>query len=121
MRPGKPLMAGKLGDQGMVGLPGNPVSALVCGQLFLCPMVDVMLGLPARAPARRTAVLAADLGQNGPREYYMRAVVVDGQITAAGSQDSSLLTVLAGANALLIRPVGDGPRAAGETVEYIAI
>ena len=121
MRPGKPLMAGKLGDQVMVGLPGNPVSALVCGQLFLCPMVDVMLGLPAAPPARRTAVLAADLGANGPREHYMRAVVADGQITAAGSQDSSLLTVLAGANALLIRPVGDGPRAAGETVEYIAI
>lgn len=121
MRPGKPLMAGKLGDQVMVGLPGNPVSALVCGQLFLCPMVDVMLGLPAAPPARRTAVLAADLGANGPREHYMRAVVADGQITAAGSQDSSLLTVLADANALLIRPVGDGPRAAGETVEYIAI
>lgn len=121
MRPGKPLMAGKLGDQLMVGLPGNPVSALVCGQLFLCPMVDVMLGLPAAPPARRTAVLAADLGANGPREHYMRAVVADGQITAAGSQDSSLLTVLADANALLIRPVGDGPRAAGETVEYIAI
>ena len=121
MRPGKPLMAGKLGDQVMVGLPGNPVSALVCGQLFLCPMVDVMLGLPAAPPARRTAVLAADLGANGPREHYMRAVVADGQITAAGSQDSSLLTVLAGANALLIRPVGDGARAAGETVEYIAI
>ncbi|MCT4577257.1 molybdopterin molybdotransferase MoeA [Donghicola sp.] len=121
MRPGKPLMAGKLGDQVMVGLPGNPVSALVCGQLFLCPMLDVMLGLPAVAPARRTAALAADLGANGPREHYMRAVVADGLITAAGSQDSSLLTVLAGANALLIRPVGDGPRAAGETVEYIAI
>ncbi|MCI5038800.1 MAG: molybdopterin molybdotransferase MoeA [Donghicola eburneus] len=121
MRPGKPLMAGKLGDQVMVGLPGNPVSALVCGQLFLCPMVDVMLGLPAVAPARCTAVLAADLGANGPREHYMRAVVADGLITAAGSQDSSLLTVLADANALLIRPVGDGPRAAGETVEYIAI
>lgn len=121
MRPGKPLMAGKLGDQVLVGLPGNPVSALVCGQLFLCPMVDVMLGLPAAPPVRRTAVLAADLGANGPREHYMRAVVADGQITAAGSQDSSLLTVLAGANALLIRPVGDGARAAGETVEYIAI
>jgi molybdopterin molybdotransferase len=121
MRPGKPLMAGKLGDQVMVGLPGNPVSALVCGQLFLCPMVDAMLGLPAAPPARRTAVLAADLGANGPREHYMRAVVADGQITAAGSQDSSLLTILAGANALLIRPVGDGPRAAGETVDYIAI
>lgn len=121
MRPGKPLMAGKLGDQVMVGLPGNPVSALVCGGLFLCPMVDVMLGLPAAPPARRTAILAADLGANGPREHYMRAVVADGQITAADSQDSSLLTVFAGANALLIRSVGDGPRAAGETVEYIAI
>lgn len=121
MRPGKPLMAGRLAGAAMVGLPGNPVSAMVCGHVFILPMLRAMLGLGAEAPALRTAVLAADLGRNGPREHYMRARVEDGRITAADSQDSSLLTVLAGANALLLRAPQDPPRRAGETVEYLPL
>ncbi|MBT8455917.1 MAG: molybdopterin molybdotransferase MoeA [Alphaproteobacteria bacterium] len=121
MRPGKPLMAGKLGEAAMIGLPGNPVSSIVCGHIFLLPALRKMLGLGAHPAPRATAPLAAALPANGPREHYMRATLANGTITAADRQDSSLLSVLSGANALLIRPVGDGARAAGELVEYVPL
>lgn len=121
MRPGKPLMAGRFGDMAMVGLPGNPVSSIVCTHLFLRPAVRVMLGLPAAALERQTARLAADLPANGPREHYMRAELRDGAVTAFDRQDSSLLSVLARANALLVRPVADGPRKSGELVDVIPV
>lgn len=119
MRPGKPLMAGKLGTSAMVGLPGNPVSALVCGTIFVAPMVNAMLGLGQSAAPRRTVPLAADIPANGPREHYMRAVITEGAVTPADRQDSSLLTILASANALLVRPPSDGPHSAGAFVEVI--
>lgn len=120
MRPGKPLMAGKMGDMAMVGLPGNPVSALVCGAIFLCPMIDVMLGLPAKAVPRQLATLEHDLPENGPREHYMRAFLQDGGISVFPDQDSSLLSILSSSNALAIRPPRDPTRKAGEQIEYIA-
>jgi molybdopterin molybdotransferase len=122
MRPGKPLMAGRMGQTAMVGLPGNPVSAMVCGHIFLEPMVRTMLGEKSIQPRRLEAPLAAPLAQNGPREHYMRAELQDdGQIRAFDRQDSSLLSVLAKANALLIRPPHDPARDANETVSYIRI
>lgn len=121
MRPGKPLMAGRMGDAAMIGLPGNPVSAMVCGHVFLAPVIRAMLGLGAAPAARLTARLAADLPENGPREHYMRAVVQDGTIAPADRQDSALLSVLSRANALLIRPAGDGPRRAGDPVYYLPL
>ena len=122
MRPGKPLMAGRLAGSAMVGLPGNPVSAMVCGHVFVAPMVRAMLGLGRNGPVVKRAELASDLPANGPREHYMRATVNDdGWLLPADSQDSSFLTVLAGANALLRRPPEDPPRAAGEVVEYLPI
>ncbi len=121
MRPGKPLMAGRMGQAAMVGLPGNPVSALVCGHVFVAPMVRKMLGLPDVLPEIRTASLAAAIGANGPREHYMRAVLNDGELTVFDRQDSSLLTVLADANALVIREPNDPAQDAGTAVKYIAI
>ena len=121
MRPGKPLMAGRMGQAAMVGLPGNPVSAMVCGHVFLAPMIRLMLGLGAAPAPRRSARLAQDIDRGGPREHYMRATVADGTILAEDRQDSSLLSVLARANALMIRPPDDAPRAKGETIEYIPI
>ena len=121
MRPGKPLMAGRMGQAAMVGLPGNPVSAMVCGHVFLAPMIRLMLGLGAAPAPRRSARLAQDIDKGGPREHYMRATVADGTILAEDRQDSSLLSVLARANALMIRPPDDAPRAKGETIEYIPI
>ncbi|WP_158964000.1 molybdopterin molybdotransferase MoeA [Chachezhania sediminis] len=119
MRPGKPLMAGRLGDAAMVGLPGNPVSAMVCGRIFLVPMVHILTGRGAAAPGLRPARLGESVGQNGPREHYMRAVVEDGTITAFGNQDSAVLTLLAQANALLMRPPHDPAREVGEEVLYL--
>lgn len=119
MRPGKPLMAGRLAGSALIGLPGNPVSALVCGHVFVLPMLRRMLGL-GRAPAERLrARLGTDLAANGTREHYMRAVLSDGVVTPSERQDSALLTVLSGANALVVRPVGDGPRQAGEPVDVL--
>ncbi len=121
MRPGKPLMAGRMGDAAMVGLPGNPVSAMVCGFIFVAPMIRAMLGLPDILPALQEARLASPIGPNGPREHYMRAVIEDGQVTAFDRQDSSLLTILAQANALLVRAPHDPARAAGEPVQYLPL
>ena len=124
MRPGKPLMAGRMGGSVLLGLPGNPVSATVCATLFLGPMLARMQGLEAR-PEPRRAVLAAPVGANGARTHYMRARLAPGDglpaITPFGNQDSALLGVLSEADALLIRPIGDGPRAAGEVVDYLPL
>ncbi len=121
IRPGKPLMAGRMGDALMVGLPGNPVSAMVCGHVFLLPMIRAMQGFAPSASARLTAPLATDIRANGPREHYMRGRVENGKVTVFDRQDSSLLTVLAEANALIVRPADDGPRTAGDLVEYLPI
>jgi molybdopterin molybdotransferase len=124
MRPGKPLMAGRMGRAAMLGLPGNPVSATVCAHLFLLPMLAAMQGLPGVHRTAR-AVLGADTGPTGPRTHYMRARLgpTDGLpvITPFDSQDSARLGILAEADALLIRPLGDGPRRAGEVVDYLPI
>lgn len=121
MRPGKPLMAGRMGDAAMIGLPGNPVSAMVCGHVFLIPALRAMLGLGAAPAPRHRAPLAAPVRANGPREHYMRARVEDGKITVFDRQDSALLSVLAQANALAIRPPSDPARDAGEVLDYLPI
>ncbi len=125
MRPGKPLMAGRIGDAALLGLPGNPVSAMVCGHIFLIPMLRAMMGLPTGERRRFPARLGRDLPENGPRAHYLRADLMPGndypEITPYGSQDSSLLTVLSQANALLVRPPHDGPRRAGDMVEYLPL
>ncbi len=121
MRPGKPLMAGKLSGTPMLGLPGNPVSSMVCGVIFMQPALRVLQGLPPGPAPRSMARLGRDLPENGAREHYMRARLEGGTITPFERQDSALLSVLAGADALLVRPVGDGPRKAGEWVPYVAL
>ena len=123
MRPGKPLMAGRLRGIPMLGLPGNPVSSIVCGHLFLLPMVRALLGLGEHAPATRRALLAQDTPANGPRTHYMRARLSPGPglplITPFDRQDSALLTVLTEADALMIH-AKDGPALpAGTVVDYL--
>ena len=124
MRPGKPLMAGRLGGAVMLGLPGNPVSSIVCAHLFLLPLLAAMQGLPGVVTTQR-AVLAEDVPANGPRAHYMRSALEPGdglpRIAPYASQDSSRLRLLTEAVALLVRPAGDGPRAAGAVVDYIAL
>lgn len=119
MRPGKPLMAGRLNGTPMIGLPGNPVSSMVCTHIFLRPMIRAMQGLPKAALPTRSAPLAHAIGANGPRQHYMRATLSDGRIAVADRQDSALLTVLAGANILVVRPPDDPARDAGSDVAFI--
>ena len=125
MRPGKPLMAGRIGGSVLLGLPGNPVSSIVCAHLFMLPMLRAMQGLPQAPAPRATARLAEDLPANGPREHYMRATLdhtgAVPLIRPFERQDSALLSILTRADALLVRPASDGPVAAGTEVSYVPI
>ena len=122
MRPGKPLMAGRIGDAVMIGLPGNPVSAMVCGEVFVRPALDKMLGFPGAPRATQPGRLAHDLSRNGPREHYMRAIAgPDGTCEVFERQDSSLVRVLADANALVVRAPNAAEAAAGDHVRYIPL
>ncbi|WP_376873813.1 gephyrin-like molybdotransferase Glp [Albirhodobacter sp. R86504] len=120
MRPGKPLMAGQIDGVPMLGLPGNPVSALVCAELFLKPLLGVMLGVDL-SPVPMTATLGEDVGPTGPRTHYMRAQVSAGVIRPYRNQDSALLGIMTEANALLIREKDDVAREAGETLHYLPL
>ncbi|MDX8477745.1 molybdopterin molybdotransferase MoeA [Mesorhizobium sp. VK24D] len=106
MRPGKPLMFGRLGDIRCVGLPGNPVASLVCSQLFLKPLLARLGGRPYRQDIR-TAWLGSAMHANDIRQDYVRAVVREdaGALVATpfGIQDSSMLRMLADANGLIVR------------------
>ncbi len=121
MRPGKPLMAGRIKDTPIIGLPGNPVSSMVCGHVFLTPVIRHMLGLPAEQIRHTLAPLACAIARNGPREHYMRASFSNGQLTPFDRQDSALLSVLAQANALLVRPPHAPALGAGAEVPYIRL
>lgn len=114
VRPGKPLIFGTWDGQPVIGLPGNPVSALVCALLFLRPAILAALGLPTALPMAEV-VLGADLPANANREHYMRARLEtnpSGRVHAvpAPSQDSAMLTALAGAD-FLIRREPEAPAA----------
>lgn len=108
MRPGKPLLFGRLGKQRVLGVPGNPVSALVCAEIFLVPMLVKLLGATEERRPLPEAVLGVALPANGPREHYMRARSEwreDGArvVTPLLSQDSSLVAALARADCLIVR------------------
>jgi molybdopterin molybdotransferase len=112
MRPGKPLLFGQLGQPPaavpVLGLPGNPVSALVCGVLFLVPAISCMLGLPGEPPATEPAILGAALPANDRRADHLRATLTRGNhgesvATPFPVQDSAMLQRLARADALILR------------------
>jgi molybdopterin molybdotransferase len=105
----------------MLGLPGNPVSSIVCAHLFVLPMVRALQGRSDVAPVEHPAVLGAQVETNGPRTHYMRARLQQGVITPFDRQDSALIGILTQANALLIRPMGDGAQAKGTDARYIAL
>jgi len=126
MRPGKPTWFGRLADGRLVlGLPGNPASALVGAELFLRPLLMAMQGASPRL-AMIHAKAAQGLGRNGAREHWMRARLTsdaDGALLAQpfDDQDSSLISVFAGADALVRRPAGAAALAAGEPVEVLPL
>ncbi|MCS3730293.1 molybdopterin molybdotransferase [Bradyrhizobium betae] len=108
MRPGKPMMNGRLGSMRVIGLPGNPVSSYVCGFLFMVPLIRALSGRSVIHHRRERAVLGRDIGANDQREDYLRARLElrdDGTLAAipVNHQDSSLLSNLAAAQALLVR------------------
>jgi molybdopterin molybdotransferase len=125
MRPGKPLMAGRLHGIPMIGLPGNPVSSMVCGTVFLIPAIKAMLGLCKSAMLTQNAILGHDIGSNGPRAHYMRAItsMENGTLTVRpfDRQDSSLLSVLSQANALMVREPNEPAKDAGVSVQIIPL
>ena len=108
----------------MLGLPGNPVSAMTCGILFMQPLIRAMQGLP---PGIRTghAVLGIPLKPEGPRQHYLRAKLdhsgVTPVITPFSDQDSARLSLMSQADALLIRPAHDPAKDQGDVMEYIAL
>jgi molybdopterin molybdotransferase len=126
MRPGKPLMHGRIGGIPMLGLPGNPVSSLVCAMLFLIPAIRVLVGLPAAAVPTRPAVLGAALGENDHRADFLRAKLTQdaggGWIaTAFPRQDSAMLWLLAQADALILRAPLAPALEAGARVDIIRL
>ena len=109
MRPGKPMMHGRLGAMRVVGVPGNPVSSYVCTMLFVVPLIRALSGRKVIHHVRETALLGRDIAANDQREDYLRARLeerADGTLiaTPVSKQDSSLLANLAAAQALVVRP-----------------
>ncbi len=126
MRPGKPLIAGRVAGVPVIGLPGNPVSALICAALFLLPALDVLGGLPAAAPRVERAVLGAALAANDGRADHLRAAVETrpgGLLVATPfrRQDSGMLSLLARADALVLRAAGAPALPEGAEVEVIRL
>ena len=126
MRPGKPLMAGHLGKTKVLGLPGNPVSSLVCGLLFLKPLIAAMLGNMSARSKPKEAVLGKDIAENDRRQDYVRASLSensDGQLIVEPfeKQDSSMLGLLARSCALIIRPPHAPAQKAGTSVPILAL
>ena len=126
MRPGKPLLFGRLGATPVLGLPGNPVSAMVGSTLFLRPAIDRMLGLTASAAPGATAILGRDLPENDSREDYLRAEASydsAGRLVATPfpKQDSSMLSLMARADCLIVRPIRAPAIKAGATVPIVLL
>src|SRR6201996_7871145 len=126
MRPGKPMMHGRLGGMRGIGLPGNPVSSSVCAFLFLVPLIRTLSGRSDVHHVRETALLGRDLAANDQREDYLRARLdtrEDGGLVATpvSHQDSSLLGNLAAARALVIRPPFAAPAPAGSVCALLRL
>ena len=126
MRPGRPLMHGRLGAMQVLGLPGNPVSSFVCGVLFLVPLLRRLAGRSDLGPDTESAVLGRDLPANDERADYLRAELAqgaDGSLVATPFpvQDSSMLAPLARAGCLVIREPYAPPAAAGSRCAIVKL
>lgn len=121
MRPGKPVMAGKIGNALVLGLPGNPSSAFVTAFLFLLPLIRHMAGSRSPFPPVFEAATMRDLPAGGDRAEYVRATTEGGDITPLMVQDSGLTRTLSQANALLMQPAHVPPRPKGSMVQYMRL
>jgi molybdopterin molybdotransferase len=125
MRPGKPFMYGRRKGQHVLGLPGNPVSALVCARLFLKPLIDALLGLPPSDDLVQ-ARLGAPMKENDSRQDYVRATLTetpDGlrTVTPYSKQDSSMQRTFREAQALIVRPPNAPPASQGDVVNILRL
>jgi len=126
MRPGKPLLFGRIDATPLLGLPGNPVSSLVCSLIFLRPALLRMLGMRDLSEHRLPAIAGCDLPANDTRQDYLRASLSRGAnreliATPFAKQDSSMLSLLARADALVIRPPDAPALRAGDGVEILSL
>ena len=121
LRPGKPMMAGRLGEAMVLGLPGNPVSAFVTATLFVRTLIAHLAGASDPLPHTSHALLGEDLPTNGPRTDYLRAEIRDGRAYASTIQDSSMLLTLARSTCLIVRQAGAPPAFAGDSAEILVI
>ncbi len=121
MRPGKPVMAGRLGNKIVLGLPGNPVSAFVTAHLFLLPLVAALSGAADPLPASETAICDALLTANGNRTDHLRARFHAGHVLPFGANDSAALFALANADCLIVREPNAPALAAGSAVEILRL
>ena len=121
MRPGKPILAGKNKNTIFMGLPGNPVSALVCAHLFLKPLIGKMLGTVELNNIEKKAYLANDLAENTGRKHFMRAFLKNDILEIPSEQDSSLLSVLQKSNALAIRQPNEKAAKKGDQISYLEL
>ena len=126
MRPGKPLMFGRIGDTYLIGLPGNPVSSLVCALIFVAPALRSMLGIKEIVPQPLTAILGSNLRENDEREDYLRATLSrddSGELVATpfDKQDSSMFATIAQSDALVIRAPFATAAQSGDLVDIIPL
>ncbi|WP_446471859.1 molybdopterin-binding protein, partial [Blastomonas sp. CCH1-A6] len=121
MRPGKPVMVGRLGEAIVLGLPGNPVSAYVTATLLLLPLVRKMLGYQALVPMISQAIAGEPFPANGPRQDFVRAAWRDGRLVRLANQDSGALLALHRADALVVRPAHAAAARPGDRIDYIAL
>jgi molybdopterin molybdotransferase len=123
LRPGRPLMHGRIGTTHVLGVPGNPVSAYVCAFLFLVPLIRTLAGRRDTALNIESALLGCDLAENDERADYLRATLKDGQqgpvVTPFPIQDSSMMFPLAKADCLLIRDPYDPAAKAGSACRIV--
>jgi molybdopterin molybdotransferase len=121
IRPGKPLMAGRIGMAMILGLPGNPASAYVTAILFLLPLIAHMSGADDPWPLRSKAVLVDPLPANGVRTDHLRAKLHNGMVAVHGANDSAALAALAASNALIVRTPNAAAAKRGDSIEVIML
>lgn len=121
LRPGKPMLAGRLNGAVVLGLPGNPVSAFVTATLFLRPLVAALAGAADPFPPQRATILGEALPANDHRADYLRGVTRDGRVFAATRQDSSLLATLARADCLIVRAPHAPAAKSSDSVEILPL
>jgi molybdopterin molybdotransferase len=119
IKPGKPLMAGRLGPSLVLGLPGNPVSAYVTAVLFLRPLLAFMMGAASPNPVTRRAELGGPLPATGARAEYLRARLRQGRVIEVASQDSAAVRALADASVLVVRPPHSPPALQGDPADIL--